>query len=423
MLTMTITESLETIRLKLTNCINSKTLRCLTSPNAFTRDGGKLGAFHTVFLILRGMKNSLQSTLDEFFRDLCKGGIMATKQAISKARQQVNPLFIREFFDENVEIVLKDPSLETFKGKYAIGIDGMDIALENEKALIEEFGCSGPKKDACTALSSFACDVYSGVSYDCRVASYGSSERSLLNQHITRLSELGLQGSILLADRGYPSYEEFCHIIKSGFEFLIRLPRTFRSLISQIENGDTMFELCDGNGGTYYFRAVSVPLSTGEAEYLATSLAEDFLSPEEAKSLYGMRWGNETKYDHIKNTLELENFSGKTVNSVYQDFYATATLANIVSIVAAVADTAIAETDALKPGKKYGQRKANRNTVARNVVLSFLALMAEPNLRKRQRELDKLLKRIVRNPLPVIPGRSPKRKSPRKKKFHIAKRK
>jgi hypothetical protein len=418
----TISKVLEAIRVKLINCHRSKTLRNAKSPKAFTRNGGKLGAFNTVFLILRGMKNSLQSVLDEFFRDLCKGEIMATKQAISKARQQVNPQFVREFFDENVSIVLLDDSLETFKGKHVIGIDGCDIALENEEALIDEFGCSGSKKDACTALSSFACDVYSGVAYDCRIAPYAESERSLMNQHILRLCELKLQGSILMGDRGYPSYEEFMHIIDCGFYFLIRLPRSFSNVISQIENGDTKFVICDENGCKYYFRAIAVTLSTGEIEYLATSLPADFLSPLEAKALYRLRWGNETKYDHLKNTLEIENFSGKTVASVDQDVYATVTLANVISIVAAVADVIIAQKDALNSNLKH-YRKANRNTVARNMVLSFLTLMVEPNLKKRQREMDRLFARIVRNPVPIVPDRNPPRKSPRKKKYHCAKRK
>ena len=288
---LTIAKVLEAIRIKLINCHKSETLRNAGSKKAFTRNGGKLGAFNTVFLILRGMKNSLQSVLDEFFRDLCKGEVMATKQAISKARQQVNPLFVREFFDDNVTIVLEDDSIETFKGKHVIGIDGCDIALENEKDLIDEFGCSGSKKDACTALSSFACDVYTGVAYDCRIAPYAESERVLMNRHITRLVELKLQGSILLGDRGYPSFEEFEHIIDCGFDFLIRLPRSFSNVISQIKDGDTRFQICDENGRKYYFRAIAVTLSTGETEYLATSLSADFLSAREAKDLYRLRWG------------------------------------------------------------------------------------------------------------------------------------
>ena len=264
--------------------------------------------------------------------------------------------------------------------------------------------------------------LYTGVAYDCRIAPYAASERDLLNKHIKRLSELDLGGSILLGDRGYPSYAEFMHIIKSGFDFLIRLSRSYSNVISQIENGDTWFEIADENGVKYYFRAIAVTLPTGEIEYLATSLDSDFLSPDEAKELYELRWGSETKYDHIKNTLELENFSGKTVNSVLQDFYATAVLANLVSCFATVADEEIAQSDALKPDSKH-KRKANRNTIASNVILSFLTLMVEPDPVRRDREFDIILTQITRSPVAIVPGRNPSRKQSRKKKFHIAKRK
>jgi hypothetical protein len=410
------------LKTKLEKCVESQTLRSKESPKAFTRKGGKLGGFNTVLLILRGMKNSLQSVMDGFFREISEGEIMATKQAISQARQQVNPLFVREFFDENVEVVLEDDTLKTFKGKYAIGIDGSDIALENEKALIEEFGCSGSKKNACTALSSFACDVYTGITYDCRIAPYSESERNLLNTHAEHLGKIGLGNnkSILIGDRGYPSYDEFAHLTDKGFDFLFRLPLSWSNVISQIEDNDTTFEFTL-NGSKYDFRVLAVTLSTGETEYLATSLTSDFLSPDEAKDLYWLRWGNETKYDHLKNTLELENFSGRTVNSVYQDFYAAVTLANIVSAFAAVADDEIAANDESKNFKYI--RKANRNTVAYNVILTFLALMVETDPVKRQRELDNLFLRIIRNPVSVVTGRKPPRKAPRNKPFHANKRK
>jgi hypothetical protein len=410
------------LKIKIENCEESQTLRSKESPKAFTRKGGKIGAYNTVLLILRGMKNSLQSVLDGFFREISEGEIMATKQAISQARQQVTPLFVREFFDENVEVVLEDDTLKTFKGKYAIGIDGSDIALENEKVLIEEFGCSGSKKNACTALSSFACDVYTGIAYDCRIAPYSESERNLLNTHAAHLANIGLGGnkSILIGDRGYPSYDEFAHLIDKGFDFLFRLPLSWSNVISQIEDNDTAFEFT-ANGNKYDFRVLVVTLSTGETEYLATSLAEDFLSPDEAKDLYWLRWGNETKYDHLKNTLELENFSGRTVNSIYQDFYAAVTLANIVSAFAAVADVEIAANDEFK-NLKY-QRKANRNTVAYNVILTFLALMIETDPVKRQRELDNLFARIIHNPVSIVTGRKSPRKAPRNKRFHANKRK
>ncbi|RKZ35450.1 MAG: hypothetical protein DRQ49_12990 [Gammaproteobacteria bacterium] len=36
-----------------------------------------------------------------------------------------------------------------------------------------------------------------------------------------------------------------------------------------------------------------------------------------------IRWGTEGFYDILKTRLELENFTGQTKESIYQDFYAT----------------------------------------------------------------------------------------------------
>jgi len=128
----TITEIINDMKNKLKYCESSTRLRSKETPGAFTRKGGKLGAINTVILILRGMKRSLQSTLDEFFREISEGEIMATKQAISQARQQIEPSYIREFFDENVGRVLEDDTLETYKGKYAIGVDLLNL-IEKSK--------------------------------------------------------------------------------------------------------------------------------------------------------------------------------------------------------------------------------------------------------------------------------------------------
>jgi IS4 transposase len=37
--------------------------------------------------------------------------------------------------------------------------------------------------------------------------------------------------------------------------------------------------------------------------------------------LYYLRWGVEIEYDVLKNTLEIENFSGRTETAIRQDFH------------------------------------------------------------------------------------------------------
>lgn len=49
--------------------------------------------------------------------------------------------------------------------------------------------------------------------------------------------------------------------------------------------------------------------------------------------LYHRRWGIETDYRRLKQTLGLDNFSGRSVTAVKQDFHATQLLKNLALLM------------------------------------------------------------------------------------------
>jgi len=66
---------------------------------------------------------------------------------------------------------------------------------------------------------------------------------------------------------------------------------------------------------------VRVRLETGENEVLVTSLLNETEFPsEDFLYIYHLRWGTEGFYAILKTRLNLENFSGKTAESVFSDF-------------------------------------------------------------------------------------------------------
>ena len=70
-------------------------------------------------------------------------------------------------------------------------------------------------------------------------------------------------------------------------------------------------------------RLIRVELDTGETEVLITSLIDKKALPCELfRKLYHLRWPVEEDYKKMKSWIEVENFSGKSVESVHQDFYA-----------------------------------------------------------------------------------------------------
>jgi hypothetical protein len=390
------------------NCLANAKLRLKVS--AFTRER-KLGAKDLLGIILLKMYKSLQLCLDDMYDNF--DDVSVSKQAFSKARQQLNPEFVRTFADITGEIAATDRG-ETYRGMEVIGIDGSDVALENTPALKEAFGCSGSKKNAATALISIAFTPSTHAIYDCQIAPYKSDERDLAKLHIERLSELGKRGSLLLFDRWYPSAEFIKYCKDSGFHFVMRARRKWNVEADAIEKRGYIF-LSNG----VRVRVLKVVLPTGEIETLVTDLNQKQLPLGDAGALYFQRWQVETAYDLIKTKLQLENFSGKTEVAVKQDFYATIYLANLVAFAAEEADEVIKRGDEGKALKH--KRKANRGRAINKLRKVFLIILLEPDEKQRDVLLRRLISTIARHPVSVVPGRSPNRKTPRKKRFYMTK--
>jgi len=405
--------AIENTKKLIETCLDAKNLK--TDDKAFTRERS-LGAKKILHLILYRIYHSLQLCLDKYFGEIDE--LPVSKQAFSQSRRHLNPEYVRGFVDMTSELAAKDDTMPSYHKMRLIAIDGSTIALENSPELKEAFGCSGPKNDSATARCSIAYGPLDHVIYDCRIDRYTTDERDLAKEHIKRLSELGLQGSLLLYDRGYPSAEFIALHYESCFQFVMRVRDKFNLAADNIKT-EGMISLKHDNK-EYPVRILKVTLDNGEIETLFTSLNEDQLAIHEARDLYFQRWKVETAYDLIKSKLELENFSGKTKVSVLQDFFATMYLANIAAFAAEEADENIAERDKDKNLKH--SRKANRTRTIAKLRDVFLRVITEQDEAERNTMLNKLVLDISRRPISIVPNRSPERKIPRKKRFFINRR-
>jgi hypothetical protein len=81
-------------------------------------------------------------------------------------------------------------------------------------------------------------------------------------------------------------------------------------------------------------RLIRVELNAGKVETLITSLLDTTEFPSDLfGDLYHLRWPVEEDYKVIKNRITVENFSGKSVLSVYQDFHAKVFSKNIAAVI------------------------------------------------------------------------------------------
>jgi glutaredoxin len=135
-------------------------------------------------------------------------------------------------------------------------------------------------------------------------------------------------------------------------------------------------------------------------EVLVTNLWEEEGHPDsEFKALYFLRWGVETNISIQKNILQMEAFSGLTVESVEQDFYATVFMTNLHSVLIKDAQTSV---DISATNRKYPM-KVNRNKSFGKLKVSLIALFNDNDV---EHILKVLHYHFIRNILPVRKNRS-----------------
>ena len=181
------------------------------------------------------------------------------------------------------------------------------------------------------------------------------------------------QKTIVIADRGYESYNTFAHFLENpNIDFLIRVKQS-QSAMREIkklpmieldtdvsftitttqtnadkENGYILLQKHKHTDKQYSantrnkrwdfpspypmkFRVVRFLLPSGDYETIATSLPRDIISADDIKELYHMRWRIETAFRHLKYDLGLSHLHGKSDEFAMQEILAALIMNNFCS--------------------------------------------------------------------------------------------
>ena len=167
-------------------------------------------------------------------------------------------------------------------------------------------------------------------------------------------------------------------------------------------------------------RLVRVILDTGEIEVLATSiLEEEQLSPDELKTIYGLRWGVETFFSTLKGRLALDNFTGKSVEAIKQDIWSTVFISNLETVMTEDIQKEINEASI---AKNRAPKKINK-AVSFNAIktMAFEIFDADIDLDSKYEQLETLFRM---NTNVIRPQRIRARKKPSiTRSFNFQKRK
>ena len=132
--------------------------------------------------------------------------------------------------------------------------------------------------------------------------------------------------------------------------------------------------------------------------------------------LYHSRWPVEEDYKAIKCRIELENFSGKSALSVYQDFHAKVLMKNIVSIFALSVNDMLAADKTTD--QKYDYQVNLTHALA--TVKDLMPLLFQRSKRKIKLIIEALLELLQRTVEPIRPGRQyPRKHRVSSRKYYI----
>jgi hypothetical protein len=294
----------------------------------------------------------------EFFRNARRSGLWPEAQAVhrcslSRSRKKLPWTIFRDILKDAVELAYKlwprDPSY-LWHGMSVIGIDGSKYNLpateENRKEFDPKSGLDHAGKGHYPqCLVSTAYDVFRRFPVARTVVSIHGSERK---EALNLLASIR-PGAVLLFDRGYPSYHLICSLRDryNGY-FIFRCPAksTFPAVEEFVRSGRQEGYILLHPSNNYLeglsrrqlkkakviqLRIIRLVSPDGTVSVLLTNLLNQSRFPgKDIVSLYFRRWEVETNYRNEKVVLEIEQFHGKSANSIRQEIYAV----TIMSVIA-----------------------------------------------------------------------------------------
>ena len=254
------------------------------------------------------------------------------------------------------------------------------------------------------------------------------------NEHLALVEMVDrslLHSALLIADRGYESYNNLAHIQEKGWYFLFRIKdgdygikqgltlpdadcfdfkvelnltrkqtNKIKELLKdknhyRLVSGDMVFDYLPTNSRKidpvkFYklsFRIVRFALSEETFETIITNLPSNKYPPLEIKKLYESRWGIETSFRDLKYTMGMLNFHSKKVECIQQEIYAHLTMYNFAEMITS-------HVVIKKKQRKYTY-KANFSVAAHMCKKFYRGITSPPDLETI----------ISRNLVPIRPDR------------------
>ena len=408
-------------------------------PTAFTRKC-TLTFNLVVLLLLQKTLKSMQLHLDELLEQLAAGQAWnpLTSGALTRARAKLGH---QAYAELNQQCLLA----QVYRAEYAdqvyrwrgwrlLAIDSSLVRLPMTKALGWAFGLVTTANDKGLtgvrypqARISVLYDVGNRLGVEALMVRHKTSEVTLAHQHLAQVD----RHDLVLTDRGFSGFTYFVAVRQRDAHFLARCSQGSFAIVKELfarnEAGVSVTVSLKAPSGQrarlrrkgwpveLVVRFVTVRLTTGELEVLATSLLDETAYPPAAfAEVYHLRWGIETYYGQLKGRLDLENWSGRTEEAVRQDFQAMVFLSNLESVIAPAAQRQLTQNTA------HCRLPAQINRAVSLHALKSQILGLLLGSRPIEKVLVKLERLFISNPVRVRKNRqAPRRPMSMHRSYHF----
>ena len=351
----------------------------------------------------------------------------ASSSAFVQQRDKIKPKAFETIFNsfsEKLSFHIKNDELRI------LAVDGSDIQVATNPSDTDSYmpGTNGQKPYNLLHLNALY-DLNQHIYLDAII-----QKKREHNEHqalVDMVDRSNISKALVIADRGYESYNNMAHIQEKGWKFLIRIKDGATGIKNGLDLPDTeSFDLNvnlkltrkqtnevkellrDRNNyklipsthlfdylpvknkkfekTLFYelsFRIVRFSISDDSYETIVTNLPSVTYPPEELKKLYAARWGIETSFRDLKYTIGLLNFHSKKAMCIHQETYARLTMYNFAEMITS-------HVVITKKQRKYTY-KANFSIATHMCRLFYRGKTTSPNLEAI----------IARNIIPIRPNR------------------
>lgn len=291
----------------------------------------------------------------------------ATTSAFVQQRNKILPSAMEFLFHE---FTGSYTDIKDYRGYRLLAVDGSDLHIATDSADTETYFQNQPNTKGYNLLHlNTTYDLCNRLYVDAIIQPRRLyNERKALAAMVDRSPIKGK--TIVIADRGYESYNSFAHLERKGWNYVIRVkdlnssgilsglrlpssgefdmdihliltkkqtkmvkdhPEVYRFVPST-----STFDFLDTHENLFYpisFRVVRFVLPSGAYETVITNLSAADFPPDELKSIYNMRWGIETSFRALKYTVGLTNFHAKRRESITQEIFARMIMYNFAEMI------------------------------------------------------------------------------------------